>query len=305
MSEPEQQRRRRGSCPVVKWLEADDIEVTHLRGVSLIKPGIWLHVNPRSASTRCLTKNLLTGFTEGDAAYGPVQVQELNHKANGVELVFYINSDPGKVSRVWWMRVGGNPLKFRFADNAEMQRAGATKSTRMARAETRQQSTIPGGRRSGPEDSNATWSTLAFNAGNRSKQERAAWRAADQEGEEQSAVEQDVGQSAVEQDDGQSSDGSNGWSSTDHEDDGEQMTVRTRATRPAVPESAEAWQQVYADIESFLLAATDGSYPYIPITNWTAGGRGRGLELNFGYPIYTSKIDRRIKFMHGRMHGSV
>ena len=39
---------------------------------------------------------MLTGFTEGDAAYGPVQVQELNHKANGVELVFYINSDPGK-----------------------------------------------------------------------------------------------------------------------------------------------------------------------------------------------------------------
>eukprot|EP01047_Picozoa_sp_COSAG01_P010625 COSAG01_NODE_453_length_16866_cov_30.622175_22_plen_38_part_00 len=36
---------------------------------------------------------------------------------------------------------------------------------------------------------------------------------------------------------------------------------------PAVPESAEAWQQVYDDIESFLLAATDGSYPYISITN--------------------------------------
>ena len=51
------------------------------------------------------------------------------------------------------------------------------------------------------------------------------------------------------------------------------MTVRTTATRPAVPESAEAWQQVYDDIESFLLAATDGSYPYIPITNCASGPR--------------------------------
>ena len=42
--------------------------------------------------------------------YDPVQVQEANDKPNGVELTISINSDPGKVSRVWFYRHAANPL---------------------------------------------------------------------------------------------------------------------------------------------------------------------------------------------------
>ena len=61
--------------------------------------------------------------------------------------------------------------------------------------------------------------------------------------------------------------------------DSEEMIVRhsTRSTRPALP-APPIWQKVYDGIYAYLLSVTDNKYPYIPLTNWTAGGRGRGLD---------------------------
>ena len=111
-----------------------------------------------------------------------MQAQEVNNKANGVELVFYVNTAHGKVSRVWWLRQGGDPLQFRFATDEETQQAAVAKSAREDRITGLQKSTIPGGRRSVPDDRSTSWSALAFNAGRHTKQERDALSAEDEAG---------------------------------------------------------------------------------------------------------------------------
>ena len=44
MSEPEQQRRRRGSVQEVVWLNAADIDEADF---ARVKAGAWLHIDPR------------------------------------------------------------------------------------------------------------------------------------------------------------------------------------------------------------------------------------------------------------------
>ena len=80
-----------------------------------------------------MPKEVRTGYTQSDVAYGPVQAQEVNSGAKGVELVFYINTPNGKVSRVWWLRhekkTGDGWLRFRFATDEETQQAAAARES--------------------------------------------------------------------------------------------------------------------------------------------------------------------------------